>query len=38
MTMGLLDSHAFNGDLEHYLFAFQKFGFTELPQDIESEV
>ena len=37
MITGLLDSRAFNGDLEYYLFAFQLFGLTQTRQVVDSE-
>ncbi|XP_068742248.1 uncharacterized protein F54H12.2-like [Montipora capricornis] len=37
LMVGLLDSHAYNGNLDHYPFAFQKFGVTCIPQIICGE-
>ena len=37
MIVGLLDSRAFNGSLEYYPLAFQKFGLIEIRQIVESE-
>ena len=37
MIVGLVDSRAFNGTLEYYPFAFQKFGLTEIRQIIDDE-
>ena len=37
MIVGLLDSRGFNGDLEYYPFAFQKFGVIRIRQVIDSE-
>ena len=37
MIVGLLDSRGFNGDLEYYPFAFQKFGVIQIRQVIDSE-
>ena len=37
MIVGLLDSRGFNGDLEYYPFAFQKFGMIRIRQVIDSE-
>ena len=37
VIVGLLDSRGFNGDLEYYPFAFQKFGVIRLHQVIDGE-
>ena len=38
MIVGLLDSRAFDGDLEYYQFAFHKFGLTKIRQLFDDEV
>ena len=37
LMVGSLDSRAYNGNLDHYPFAFQKFGVTRIRQIIRSE-
>ena len=37
LMVGLLDSRAYNGNLDHYPFAFQKFGVTRIRQIIRGE-
>ena len=37
VIVGLLHSNAFNGDLERYPFAFQKFGVTQVRQSLNGE-
>ena len=37
LVVGLLDSKAFNGDLEYYPYAFQDFGVTSIHQIISGE-
>jgi len=37
VMMGLLHSNAFNGDLQRYPYAFQKFGVTQVRQSLNGE-
>ena len=37
LMVGLLDSRAYNGNLDHYPFVFQKFGVTRIRQIVRGE-
>ena len=37
LKVGLLDSRAYNGNLDQYPFAFEKFGVTRIRQNIRDE-